>query len=612
MWELVLIGLIGGAVTGVSPCILPVLPVVLVVSGGDRRRPFAVALGIAVSFAAITLLGTVVLSALGLPGGVLRWVGIALLVAVGVGMIVPAVGELLERPFSRLRMPGWIDRRTRTGGGAGGFGIGLALGAVYVPCAGPVLAAVTVAGATGDIGWGTVALTVAFAVGACSPLLFFALAGNRIGQRAAVVRRHRTAVTRVAGAVVLLLAVALAADAPARLQRALPDWTAGVQRAFTDDAGVRRALGRVTGGHGADGDPGQGGAEAGSLDACRSASPDELRDCGPAPAFRGLEGWFNTDAPVDPRSPGGGTPGTGPARVTLVDFWAYACINCQRANTHLTALSDRYRDHGLTVVGVHAPEYPFEQEAGNVRAAARDAGITYPVAQDNSFATWRAYGNRYWPAHYLVDHAGTVRQVHEGEGAYAETERLVRALIREADPGARLPAPVEPGGADGDDAARGGATGTAGAGAAGTAGTTGTGDADRLTVGRNPETYLGAERSRFHTDHGHTAGTHSFPTDVPEPRRPRYTLTGDWRIDGQSVTPTGPAGLLLGVRGRVVQVVASGSGTLRTTLPDGSTRQIPVPSTPGSVDLVSGPTVTEGTLRLDVPEGVTLYSFTFG
>ena len=135
-----------------------------------------------------------------------------------------------------------------------------------------------------------------------------------------------------------------------------------------------------------------------------------------------------------------------------MDFWAYACINCQRANEHVTKLFDRYQDSGLQVVGVHAPEYAFEHKATNVAAAIHEQGINYPVAQDNNFTTWRAFNNRYWPAHYLVDHRGTVRQIHEGEGAYAETERLVRELLSAANPGIELPSPVEQGGDSSNDA----------------------------------------------------------------------------------------------------------------------------------------------------------------
>lgn len=239
----------------------------------------------------------------------------------------------------------------------------------------------------------------------------------------------------------IVLAVAIAFNAPAALQRALPDWTAGVQEQFNASDRTQNAIQQANGGGGSVGD--------GSLESCRNSAPDELQDCGQVPAFAGLESWQNTETPVDPRHP---AKVNGKQSITLVDFWAYTCINCQRANEHVTKLFDRYRDSGLQVVGVHAPEYAFEHEADNVAAAIRDQGIHYPVAQDNNFTTWQAFNNRYWPAHYLVDHTGKVRQIHGGEGAYAETDRLARELLSAANPGIELPSPVEEGGDSSNDA----------------------------------------------------------------------------------------------------------------------------------------------------------------
>lgn len=569
MWELAAIGLIGGVVTGISPCILPVLPVVLAVTTGERARPFRVVAGIALSFSAITLLGTVVLGALGLPTGILRWIGITLLVLVGLGMIVPQLGHLVDKPFEYLPRPVFLQNKAR---GRGGFVVGMALGAVYVPCAGPVLAAVTVAGATGDIGWSTVVLTVAFALGASAPLLVFALAGNKIGERIDAAQKNRTIMRGAAGSVVLVLALALAIDAPARIQRALPDWTASAQRSLGDNSQVQEALGAVRNGASTSG--------GGSLDSCRDADPGELHDCGVAPAFAGLSGWLNTDEPVDPTK-----------QVTLVDFWAYACINCQRANQHVTALYDTYRDYGLQVVGLHAPEYGFEHEAANVQAATKEQNIHYPVAQDNDFATWKNYNNRYWPAHYLIDSHGKVRQIHEGEGAYADTEKLVRTLLKEANPDVELPDPIETSGADGGRAAE-------------------------ATEGhRNPETYLGTARARYYANPGskYVTGVQTFE-EVEKPDRYFYTLGGTWNLKSDSITPAASEGasLTLNFRAAVVQLVASGHGVLKVTYPDGSTKDIPVPDVPGSIDLIRGDSAQEGLLNVSVPEGVEMYSMTFG
>lgn len=190
---LVLIGLVGGIITGLSPCVLPVLPVVLLGGGSAepdaesaRRRPYLVVLGLTLSFAVFTLFGSLILASLHLPDDAIRWLGLALLVLVGLGLLVPPLGHLMERPFYRFP-------QRAVGTGRNGFVLGIALGAVFVPCAGPVLAAITVAGATGHIGLRTVGLTLGFAVGTAIPLLAFALAGRGLSQRLGAFRRHQGA-----------------------------------------------------------------------------------------------------------------------------------------------------------------------------------------------------------------------------------------------------------------------------------------------------------------------------------------------------------------------------------------------------------------------------------
>lgn len=582
--EVILIGVVGGLVTGLSPCILPVLPIVLAVSADAKRKPILVALGIALSFTAITLLGTVALSALGLPSGTLRWIGVALLVIVGLSMLVPALGELLERPFAAIRVPTWIYDRTSedtqpddSTKRSSGFGIGLALGAVYAPCAGPVLAAVTVAGATGNIGWQTVILAFSFAFGACVPLFFFALAGSAWSKRADFASKHRTGITRVAGALVLALALAIATDVPARLQRTLPDWTASVQEKFNSSDNTQNVL------DGIGGDTSNSASSA-SLKDCRDGDPSVAADCGPVPAFEGLSNWINTDRPVDPAHPGKvGDIQT----ITLVDFWAYACINCQRANEHITKLYDHYRDYGLNVVGIHAPEYAFEREPANVAAAVEAQKIHYPVALDNEFLTWSNFINRYWPAHYLVDAQGQVRQIHEGEGEYAATERVVRQLLADANPGIDLPAPIEA-----DDT-----------------------DKPIATQDRNLETYLGTDRAKFYNNppREYTPGPHNFT--FREPFEKGYSLEGPWELREQSIVPTGPgAKIHLNYYAALVQIVASGEGELKVTDDNGKVTTFPAKTLPGTIDLLRSEdgSPLSGNLTIEMPESMTAYSLTFG
>ncbi|HEX6360567.1 cytochrome c biogenesis protein DipZ [Actinophytocola sp.] len=554
MLTLALIGLVGGLVTGISPCILPVLPVVFfssVEKGQRKARPYLVIAGLVVSFTLVTLFGSLLLSVLGLPQDVLRWAGLVVLALIGIGLIVPRFSHVLEKPFA------WLPQR-RPDASRNGFSLGLALGAVYVPCAGPILAAITVAGATGRIGVDTVVLTVSFALGAAAPLLVFALAGRGITQRVQAFRKRQRGVRVTAGVVMLVLAVGLVFNLPQLLQRAVPDYTAGLQERINENGQVRAALEL-------------GGLENEQnkeLDLCTEGAT-ELERCGTAPDIRGVQQWLNSQ-PVDMKSLRG--------KVVLIDFWAYSCINCQRSLPHVIAWDAAYRDVGLRVIGVHAPEYAFEKETGNVADAVGRFGIRYPVALDNSLATWTNYRNRYWPAHYLVDASGTVRHIRFGEGGYDTTERLIRELLVAADPSTALPKPTD----TADD----------------------TPDTSVITR----ETYLGG------TKEVNFAGTQPYRTGtfVPPDKRPMHSfvLSGPWTVTSQHITPGGPGALIsLSYRAKEVRMVLSGTGTVSCTCGEAP---IEVSGTPRSYRLVSTQDVRYGALTVSVGAGVQAYSFTFG
>ncbi|PFG30062.1 cytochrome c biogenesis protein DipZ [Paramicrobacterium agarici] len=569
MLSIILIGFLGGLVTGISPCILPVLPVVFF-SGGmqsgrgedaakapSRWRPFVVILGLVVSFSLVTLVGSLLLSLLGLPQDVLRWAGIVVLVLIGVGLMVPAFQHLLEKPFSRIP-------QKAVGTDRGGFGLGLALGAVYVPCAGPVLAAITVAGATGRVGWDTVALTLSFGIGAAIPLLIFALAGRGVAERIKAFRSRQRGIRITGGALMIALAVGLVFDVPAQLQRLVPDYTATLQDQFAQSDEVSEALNLG----------GLVNDENKHLDECTNGA-DELESCGTAPSLTGITEWFNTDGnqPLSLDELRG--------RVVLIDFWAYSCINCQRSIPHVTAWYDAYKDAGLTVIGVHSPEYAFEKDIGNVKAGAEKLGIGYPVAIDNSLSTWTNYRNRYWPAHYLIDAEGTVRHIKFGEGGYDTTEKLIRQLLTDATPDVDLPEPTD------------------------VADTTPDGS-------QTPETFLGTTKQvNFAGDEAYSAKTTDFslPDDQPSDS---FALDGAWALDTKSISPRDEqARIRLEYTASTVKMVLSGSGTVTVKHSDGTTDSISVSGVPRAYELVTDHEGA-GTLTVTVSAGVDAYSFTFG
>jgi cytochrome c biogenesis protein CcdA/thiol-disulfide isomerase/thioredoxin len=590
---LALIGLIGGMITGISPCVLPVLPVVFLTGGvrrtadgagvdcagvdgaepgsldpraaaespavrGANRRPYFIVAGLALSFSVFTLLGTLILSALPLPQDFLRWAGLVVLVLLGVAMMFPRVQEVLERPFA------WIPQR-RVTGEHGGFVLGLALGAVYVPCAGPVLAAITVAGATGRIGVRTVVLTVAFAVGTAVPLLVFALAGRGVAQRVRAFRDRQRGVQVVAGVVVIALAVALTFNVTDALQRTVPDYTAGLNTALSH-SNTSKDLSSTTTTN-----------KSMSLSDCVNNPSPVLQSCGTAPAITGIQQWFNTpgDAPLSASALAG--------KVVLVDFWAYSCINCQRSIPHVEAWYTDYKADGLVVIGVHTPEYAFEHVASNVRSGAERLHITYPIALDNKDATWNAFDNQAWPGDYLIDATGKVRAVSFGEGQYSTIESMIRQLLTAAHPGVALPP-----GTDVPDT---------------------TPDNPQQT----PETYLGADLTMSYAEGGAPPrGTHAFayPSAVI---RNKFGLTGTWTVGGESLTAGRNAGIDLSFLADDVYLDVGGTGTV-TAAWDGKSVTYHVSGAPDIYTIVAGtnPNPQQDSVTVTLSPGLTAYSFTFG
>ncbi len=575
MVSLILIGLVGGLITGISPCILPVLPVIFFSGaqgdtdsapgdgdGGlavkpkrDVSRPYRVIGGLVLSFSLVTLVGSALLSLLHLPQDAIRWVALVALVAIGLGLIFPKIEELLEKPFSRIPQKRIMQR-------ANGFGLGLALGVLYVPCAGPVLAAIVVAGATANIGLPIVLLTLSFAVGTAVPLLFFALAGQRVAQRISAFRRRQRGIRIVAGVVTILLAVALVFNLPAVLQRAVPDYTHSLEDKLGNNKQVQQQLGGIVNDQNKD------------LANCYNQS-EKLQNCGTAPDLKGIVGWLNTpgDKPIDLHSLRG--------KVVLIDFWAYSCINCQRAIPHVEGWYKAYRDKGFEVIGVHTPEYAFEKVAGNVAKGAADLGITYPIAQDNSFATWTNYRNQYWPAEYLIDANGTVRHTKFGEGDYNGTEKLIRDLIADAHPGVALPPPV---------------------------------DAPDTTPqqGLTRETYFGVGKVVNYAGGGtydEGQATFAYPPSLPDDS---FALQGPWKLDYQGATSDGDASNIeLNYHAKNVFVVVGGSGNLEVTH-NGKTTELPIDGPPQSHQIAAGNDVAKGALQVHPSPGLQVFSFTYG
>jgi thiol-disulfide isomerase/thioredoxin len=442
--------------------------------------------------------------------------------------------------------------------------LGLALGALYVPCAGPVLAAIVVAGATASIGWPTIVLTATFAVGAALPLLVFALAGRRVAERVAAFRRRQREIRVVSGITMIVLAVTLVFNLPAVLQRAVPDYSDAIQSKFAGSGEVQQKL--KLGGIVND--------QNRQLSNCSNGAA-QLQNCGPAPDITGITQWLNTPGgtPIDIRSLHG--------KVVLVDFWAYSCINCQRAIPHVVDWYGKYRDAGFVVIGVHTPEYAFERVPSNVASGAAALHITYPIALDNGYSTWTNYRNRYWSAEYLIDATGTVRHIKAGEGGYDTTENLIRLLLADAHPGGRLPPATRSVDMTPKDT-------------------------------RTPENYLGVGKVVNYAGSGpydEGMATFDYPAVLPPDS---FALRGRWALDYQGATAqNNDCAIRLNYHAKDVYIVVGGTGTITVTR-HGTTTAVPISGPPTLHQIVADDTSGQGQLDAQVSRGLQVFSFTYG
>jgi cytochrome c biogenesis protein CcdA/thiol-disulfide isomerase/thioredoxin len=565
---LVLFAFVAGAATAVSPCVLPVLPVALAAGAtGGRLRPLGVVTGMVLSFTFATVALVYLLSALGLPDQLFRTLAIVVLGVAGVALIVPGAAARIEAWLTRLAPRGPASPR---GDGFGsGLVLGTSLGLVYAPCAGPILAGVITVSASQEFTAARLAVALAYSAGSAVVLYGLMLGGRRLTSPLA---RRSGAFQRAMGAVMVVVALLMAAELDIRFENeiaaSLPAVLVNPSEDLEEAGATRDRLADLRGG---------GGTVA---EAATSRGGERLPVLGQAPEIQGTQRWW-------------GTPNGGPltlrslrGRVVLIDFWTYSCINCLRTLPALRAWDSRYRRAGLTIIGLHAPEFPFERDAGNVERAIGRNGLRYPIAQDNDFATWRAYGNQYWPAKYLIDSRGRVRYVHFGEGEYDVTERAIRALLSEAGHqrlGRRASARVE------------------------------------TPVGvSTPESYLGSERAERFLNGPLEPGTHDF--DLPggavgalPPHHLAYE--GRWRIDPSHATAAGRGArlylhfsarrvfLVLGARGgsRTVEVELDGKRRRELEVRDNRLYDVAALSRPG-----------DHLLTLTLEPGTEAYAFTFG
>lgn len=616
---LFVLAFLGGVLTILSPCILPVLPFVFTRTGQPfMRSGFPLLLGMTLMFAVVGTLAAVGGSWVVQANEWGRWLAIALMLVFGFALMLPRLADRLTRPFVALGNKLTANAEAQGSPGSSLL-LGVATGLLWAPCAGPILGLILTGAALRGANVETSVLLMAYALGAAVSLAAALLLGGKVF---AALKRSLGAeewIRRVLGGAVVVgaLAIAFGLDtgllaristaSTTKLEEALfsklmPDRNQSDPDVLLPGGGAMVGGGAMSGNNPAmsgnnpammsGNNPAMSG---GAMTSARGASGLPVE--GMMPALDGATQWLNSE-PLTAESLRG--------KVVVIDFWTYSCINCIRALPYVRAWYEKYRDKGLVVIGIHSPEFAFEKSLRNVQREVRELGIEYPVAVDNDYALWRAFSNQYWPAHYFVDAMGNIRHTHFGEGEYDASERVIQQLL------------VEAGHAD----AAGGLVTAVGEGAAL--------PADELNV-LSPETYVGHARAEnFASAGGQLPGVaHAY--SAPERLRlNEWALDGTWTVnDEDAVLERAPGRIVFHFQARDLHLVL-GPG------PDGKPVRFrvkldgaPLGSNHGvDVDAAGEGTVTEHRLYQLVRQsgevrdrtfeiefldpGVMAYAFTFG
>ena len=575
-----LLAFVGGVLTILSPCILPVLPFVFAHADRPfRRAGLPLLLGMALTFSLVATAAAygghwvVRLN----QGG--RYVAMAVFLILGLTLLFPELAEAATRPLvragSRLQCAPSSQEQSITKS----FVLGISTGLLWAPCAGPILGLILTGAAIQGPGARSSFLLLSYALGAATSLGIALFAGKKVFSTMKNSLRFDIWIRRTLGAAVILGVTAIALGWDTNLL---------AKFSFVNTAIAEQHLIHALGAP----------KPAGALAPINSAEPTPpLADEGPMPELTGAVAWLNSPPLTRDQLRG---------KVVVMDFWTYSCINCLRALPYVEGWAAKYKDAGLVVIGVHTPEFAFEKERANVEQAVRDLKITYPVAIDSNYKIWQAFHNEYWPAHYFIDGQGRIRYHHFGEGEYGESERVIQQLLK-------------------DNGAKSLADGTINVSA------TGAEAAPDLADTRSPETYVGYKRAEhFASAQLFAQDTRMAYTPLPRLTLNQWALGGSWKVGPESaVLETAPGKIIYRFHARDLHLVLGPTKTgklirfkvtLDGTAPGGDHGSDTDPSGAGTVQghrlyqLIrqKGP-VEDRTFEIEFQDpGVQAFAFTFG
>jgi hypothetical protein len=527
----------------VSPCILPVLPLVLATSvEGGCKRPFGVIFGFVVAFTLFALLSRKLVMAFHINLDSIKYASLILLAMFGLILLSEKLSGWFSCLTQRFANAGNnLTVNTKEGFG-GGILIGMLIGLVWTPCAGPILAAILVQVIRQESDLQALFLIAAFAFGAGVPMLIIALAGRNIISRLGFFAKHSEEVRKTFGVIILVSVVIIASGF---------DFARSKNNSSSVAPNTKSII-------------------------------NELKTPYAAPEFAGIGSWLNSE-PLNLANLKG--------KVVLVDFWTYSCINCVRTFPYITQWDKKYRDKGLVIIGIHSPEFEFEKNESNVKAALIKHGINYPVALDNKLDTWVNFKNQFWPAHYLIDREGRVVYTHFGEGDYDITENNIRTLL--------------------------GLNKVVSAIA----------ERQVVTRGQTTETYLGSARAaNFNSQESLTGGAHFFTMPDSLPLN-KWALSGKWNIEKERITAeespaklslhftSGKVFVVLGTKdGSPVEakVILNGNAPGANAGKDAPDGKLTVHSH-ALYEIINQNSVKEGVVEITTQAaGLEVYAFTFG
>ncbi|MDC7225477.1 MAG: cytochrome c biogenesis protein CcdA [Spirochaetales bacterium] len=551
---------LSGIVTILSPCILPVLPIILSGSIGGKSKPLGIVLGFIISFSIFTLLLSTLVQALNIPPDTLRVAAIVVITAFGAVMVIPPLQKRFELLASKA-----VSRKQgkQRSGFGGGLFVGGSLGLLWTPCVGPIMASVISLAVSQQVDGGSVIIVMAYSAGTSLPMLGIMLGGRKILNYFPKLAANTVKIQRIFGIIMIAAGLSIAIGADRQFQtmilNAFPDYGTGLT-SFENSDLIQRALSNRS--------------ESEDPLSMESVPRDgSLEHLGPAPEIITKGEWFNS-APLSMEDLRG--------KVVLIDFWTYSCINCVRTIPYLQAWYETYAEDGFEIIGVHSPEFAFERDPSNVAAAIEEMGIKWPVVLDNDFAQWRAYNNRFWPAHYFIDAEGRIRYYHFGEGEYENSEKVIRQLLNEA-------------GAEPDASA----------------------DVQKWNGLHNEtaEIYLGYRRSEgFLSENTIVENKKAEYSISSNLENGDWGLEGEWLIRGDSVQLDGSGAIELGFYSKDLFIVIeplSGDSVIEVLI-DGSSRSILKPDKSGMYKLAGFEEATERLLRIEAEGKLRFYAFTFG